>query len=80
MDKVTSTPENIPRLFDLITIQPFGDNSNEDLRPAFYMAVRDTLVAPDLDVAVRVAYVGERTVWRVVTKDGELSCFFGTVL
>ena len=65
MDRQVATPEGNPRLFDLI--QP----KSADLRPAFYMALRDTLVAPDLETAVRIAYVGDRAMWRVVTKDGK---------
>jgi len=42
------------------------------LRPALYMAMRDTLVACDLDTAVKTAYVGDRVQWRVVTLGGDL--------
>lgn len=58
-------PANSPRLFDLI-------DCDAALRPAFYLALRDTIVAPDLDQAVKVAYVGDRAMWRVVTLDGNL--------
>jgi structural maintenance of chromosome 4 len=64
MDRVVTTPGGTPRLFDLVNI------SNPDLRPAFYMALKDTLVAADLDVAVKIAYVGDKAMWRVVTVDG----------
>ena len=40
-------PENAPRLFDLV--QPVSD----DVRPAFYYALRDTVVAKDIDQATR---------------------------
>ena len=43
------TPENVPRLFDLIQVK------DEKLRPAFYSVLRDTLVAEDMDQAVRSA-------------------------
>jgi structural maintenance of chromosome 4 len=73
MDRALSTPESLPRLFDLVTPE------SEDLRPAFYMALRDTIVAPTLDTAVRVAYVGDRAAWRVVTVDGNLIDTSGTM-
>ncbi|KAI1378122.1 nuclear condensin complex subunit Smc4 [Hypoxylon crocopeplum] len=65
------TPENAPRLFDLI-------NAKEDkFRPAFYHALQDTLVAKDLAQANRIAYGARR--WRVVTLDGELIDKSGTM-
>lgn len=54
----------MPRLFDLIRVE------DERVRPAFYYALRDTLVASDLDQATRIAY-GQRR-FRVVTLDGQL--------
>lgn len=59
-------PTGAPRLFDLVT------PSDDILRPAFYLALNNTLVAPDLDQAVKVAYQGDRAMWRVVTLDGNL--------
>ena len=62
------TPENVPRLFDLVQVQ------DERVRPAFYYALRDTLVADDLEIATRIGLGkssnGKR--WRVVTLDGKL--------
>ena len=57
-------PENIPRLFDLVRIR------NEQYRTAFYFALRDTLVAQDLEQATRIGY--GRVRYRVVTLNGEL--------
>ena len=57
-------PENVPRLFDLIKV------NDPSLRPAFYFAVRDTLVAKDLEQATRIAYGAVR--YRVVTLNGQL--------
>ena len=57
-------PENVPRLFDLIRVQ------DQRIRPAFYHAVRETLVADSLDQASRIAYGATR--YRVVTLAGEL--------
>lgn len=38
-----NTPENVPRLFDLITVE------NERLKLAFYATLQNTIVAKDLD-------------------------------
>jgi structural maintenance of chromosome 4 len=52
-----------PRLFDLVR------SKDPMYLPAFYFALRDTLVADDLDTATRIAYHGSRR-YRVVTLDG----------
>jgi structural maintenance of chromosome 4 len=71
-DRVVETPENAPRLFDLIT------PSNFAITPALYLGVGNTLVAPDLETATRWAYdFGRR--WRVVTMDGNLIEMSGTM-
>ncbi|AET39374.1 condensin subunit SMC4 Ecym_4311 [Eremothecium cymbalariae DBVPG len=70
MAKVT-TPENVPRLFDLTTPK------NEIFAPALYSVLRDTLVAKDLAQANRVAYGTRR--FRVVTLDGKLIDISGTM-
>ena len=57
-------PENVHRLFDLIKIP------DETVRTAFYFALRDTLVADDLEQATRIAYGARR--YRVVTLKGDL--------
>jgi structural maintenance of chromosome 4 len=49
------------------------------ISPSFYLALRDTLVVSDLDTAVRIAYVGDRCMWRVVTQDGNLIDTTGTM-
>jgi structural maintenance of chromosome 4 len=59
-------PTGTYRLFDVIV--PF----KEAYLPAFYMALKDTLVANDLDAATAIAYVGDRAVHRVVTRTGDL--------
>lgn len=59
------TPENTPRLFDLVKV------NDEEIRQAFYFALRDTLVADNLDQATRVAYQKDRR-WRVVTLQGQI--------
>jgi structural maintenance of chromosome 4 len=64
-------PEGVPRLFDLIRI------NDERVRKAFYFALRDTLVANDLDQASRIAYGKKR--YRVVTLNGELIEIQGTM-
>ncbi len=60
-----STPENIPRLFDMVRVK------DESVRPAFYFALRDTLVAKDLEQATRVAFQKNKR-WRVVTLQGQI--------
>lgn len=66
MEREISTPSSTSRLFDLITPK------DEQYKGAFYMALRDTIVAPDLDTAVKVAYDGDKVVWKVVTIDGNI--------
>jgi hypothetical protein len=51
----------VPRLFDLVKCR------DERLRVAFYYAVRDTVVARDLDQASRIAYGQDKRWRRVVT-------------
>jgi structural maintenance of chromosome 4 len=65
------TPENVPRLFDLIKAK------DEKFRPAFYHSLQNTLVARDLAQANRIAYGAKR--WRVVTLDGQLIDKSGTM-
>jgi structural maintenance of chromosome 4 len=65
------TPENVPRLFDLIKA------TDERFRPAFYHSLQNTLVATDLAQANRIAYGAKR--WRVVTLDGQLIDKSGTM-
>ncbi|CAK9829684.1 Structural maintenance of chromosomes protein 4 [Anthophora retusa] len=65
------TPENVPRLFDLIRVE------DEKVLPAFYYGLQDTLVANDLDQAVRIAYGPKR--FRVVTLTGKLIELSGTM-
>ncbi len=65
------TPENVPRLFDLIKTK------NDVFRPAFYSVLQNTLVAKDLDQANLIAYGARR--WRVVTLDGQLIDVSGTM-
>lgn len=65
------TPENAPRLYDLV-------KPNEPkFAPAFYKALRDTLVAEDLEQANRIAFGTKR--WRVVTLSGQLIDTSGTM-
>ncbi|XP_063224263.1 structural maintenance of chromosomes protein 4-like [Bacillus rossius redtenbacheri] len=66
-----STPEGVPRLFDLIQIP------DDRVRTAFYFALRDTLVAEDLNQATRIAYGATRH--RVVTLNGQLIEISGTM-
>lgn len=54
----------MPRLVDLIRIE------DERVRTAFFFALRNTLVANDLEQASRIAYGQQR--YRVVTLKGDL--------
>lgn len=65
------TPENVPRLFDLIK------SKDDRFRPAFYSVLQNTLVAKDLEQANRIAYGAQR--WRVVTLEGALIDKSGTM-
>ena len=58
------SPEGVPRLFDLVRVK------DECFRPVFYFALRDTLVADNLEQATRIAY--GKTRHRVVTLTGQL--------
>ena len=66
-----TTPENVPRLFDLV--KPKDDR----FKPAFYSIMQNTLVASDMAQANRIAYGAKR--WRVVTLDGQLIDVSGTM-
>jgi structural maintenance of chromosome 4 len=65
------TPENVPRLFDLVK------SRDERFRPAFYSVMQNTLVADNLEQANRIAYGQKR--WRVVTLEGQLIDKSGTM-
>jgi structural maintenance of chromosome 4 len=65
------TPENVPRLFDLIKAK------DDKFKPAFFHSLQNTLVAKDLAQANRIAYGAKR--WRVVTLDGQLIDKSGTM-
>lgn len=71
-DRVVTTPEDAPRLFDLLQYK------QPALAPALYLAVGNTLVAPDMETATRWAYEYEQR-WRVVTMDGKLIETSGTM-
>ncbi|XP_078486613.1 structural maintenance of chromosomes protein 4 [Ciona intestinalis] len=62
----------LPRLVDLIQVK------EKKYHVAFYHALRDTLVAEELNVASKVAYDKKRR-WRVVTLQGELIDTSGTM-
>jgi structural maintenance of chromosome 4 len=65
------TPEQAPRLFDLITPK------EPRFALAFYQVLQNTLVAKDLEQANRIAY--GKTRYRVVTLDGKLIDTSGTM-
>ncbi|KAJ8610850.1 hypothetical protein CTAYLR_006472 [Chrysophaeum taylorii] len=74
-DRARKQPQKKPppgRLFDLVAPE------SDEYAPAFYMALRETLVAKNLDAAVQLAYArGERK--RVVTLGGQLIDASGTM-
>lgn len=63
-ERLMDTPENVPRLYDLVRV------NDDRVKTAFYFALRDTLVATDLEQASRIAY--GRVRHRVVTLKGEV--------
>jgi len=65
------TPENVPRLFDLIRPK------DRKFAPAFFSVLGNTLVAKNLEQANRIAYGKPRR--RVVTLDGKLIDESGTM-
>ncbi|CAD5234403.1 unnamed protein product [Bursaphelenchus xylophilus] len=67
-----TTPEGVSRLFDLVQI------SDEDVKPAFYYALRETLVAENVDQAARISNFNGRR-YRVVTLGGDLIETTGTL-
>ncbi|XP_050821757.1 structural maintenance of chromosomes protein 4 isoform X3 [Gopherus flavomarginatus] len=71
MNKI-QTPENTPRLFDVVKVK------DEKIRHAFYFALRDTVVANNLDQAIRVAFQKDKR-WRVVTLQGQIVEQSGTM-
>eukprot|EP00899_Mesostigma_viride_P022586 jgi/Mesvir1/3511/Mv11989-RA.2 len=73
MREKVSPPEGVPRLFDLIQVP------DERLLPAFYFALKDTVVAAELDQASRIAYGRDPRFKRVVTLDGQLIETSGTM-
>ncbi|KAG6333811.1 hypothetical protein ID866_5281 [Astraeus odoratus] len=72
MNERISTPEGVPRLFDLITFK------DPKFASAFYKGLGNTLVADDLDQANRIAFGGSKR-WRVVTLAGQLIDASGTM-
>ncbi|KAF6725817.1 Structural maintenance of chromosomes protein 4 [Oryzias melastigma] len=66
------TPEDTPRLFDMVRV------NDESVRPAFYFALRDTLVAQDMEQATRMAFQKDKR-WRVVTLKGQIIEMAGTM-
>ncbi|KAM4627800.1 structural maintenance of chromosomes protein 4 isoform 3-T3 [Polymixia lowei] len=67
-----STPENSPRLFDMVQVK------DRSVLPAFYFALRDTLVARDMEQATRMAFQKDKR-WRVVTLQGQIIEMAGTM-
>jgi structural maintenance of chromosome 4 len=71
-NKLTA-PEGVPRLFDLVKC------SDNKLKVAFFYAMRNTVVATDLEQASRIAYGQDKRWSRVVTMAGEMINETGTM-
>lgn len=67
------TPEDAPRLFDLITVK------DPRLAPAFFQLLTNTLVATDLEQGKRLAFGSGNKRFRVVTLDGQVIDVSGTM-
>ncbi|PRQ20033.1 putative structural maintenance of chromosomes protein [Rosa chinensis] len=66
------TPEGVPHLFDLVRVE------DQRMKVAFFKALKNTVVAKDLDQAARIAYGGNPR-FRAVTLDGALFEISGTM-
>lgn len=73
LSKPFEAPAGTERLFDLVRVK---DNK---FRTAFYFALRNTLVAPNLDTATKVAYSKQGAGNQVVTVEGQLIASSGTM-
>lgn len=69
--KKVETPENAPRLIDLVKPK------QEKFKSAFYYVLRDTLIADNIDDANRLAF--GKTRWKVITLDGKVIERSGTL-
>ncbi|KIY69191.1 hypothetical protein CYLTODRAFT_394097 [Cylindrobasidium torrendii FP15055 ss-10] len=67
-----ATPENVPRLFDLVTPK------DPKFAKAFYKGMGETLVAQDMEQATRIAFAGGQR-RRVVTLAGQMIEANGTM-
>lgn len=72
IQKPFKAPQGAERLFDLVRVR------DAKHKPAFYFALRDTLVAANLEAASQIGYNQARR-WRVVTLSGELIDSSGTM-
>ena len=73
IDQGFTTPAGAERLFDLVRIK------DPKFQTAFYYALRNTLVAKDLDIATKIAYAGKTAKHRVVTLEGAVIDTSGTM-
>jgi len=74
LDDKLQTPENVPRLFDLVRIP------EEKVRVAFYAGLGNCLVVNNVEQATRIAYNRENTRFRkVVTIGGTVIQESGTI-
>lgn len=67
MQRAFQAPVGTDRLFDLVRVK------DDRFKLAFYYALRDTLVADNLDLATKVAFASKTKKHRVVTRQGQVS-------
>merc|ERR1712113_517813 len=74
LDDKLQTPENVPRLFDLVQIP------EKKVRVAFYVGLGDCLVVNNIEQATRIAYTRENTRFcKIVTTGGTIIQESGTI-
>ena len=73
MSKPFQAPAGTERRYDLVRVK------DDIFRTAFYYALRNTLVAPNLDTATKVAYSKQGGGNQVVTVEGQLIASSGTM-
>eukprot|EP00041_Stephanoeca_diplocostata_P037900 m.1458495 g.1458495 ORF g.1458495 m.1458495 type:complete len:1290 (+) comp25122_c0_seq1:152-4021(+) len=73
MQREFQAPAGTDRLFDLVRVK------DDKFKLAFYYALRDTLVADNLDLATKVAFASKTKKHRVVTRQGQVIDVSGTM-
>ncbi|CAI2385581.1 unnamed protein product [Moneuplotes crassus] len=71
MKREFQAPENSKRIFNLV-------HTKDEYKEAFYFALKNTLVCPNLETATKLGYKGSQR-YRVVSLEGELIELSGTL-